>query len=62
MFLLNSYIMILLICISRWHNIKDEEICDPMEKIWIKMELYLLSYQFLNFLDFIDFSRIYFGF
>ena len=33
MFILNSYIMILLICISRWHNIKDEEIFDPMEKI-----------------------------
>ena len=25
--------MILLIYIFRWHNIKDEEICDPMEKI-----------------------------
>ena len=32
--------MILLICISRWDNIKDEEICDPMEKIWIKKEFY----------------------
>ena len=19
-----------------WHDIKDEEICDPMEKIWVK--------------------------
>ena len=19
----------------RWYNIKDEEICDPMEKIWV---------------------------
>ena len=33
MFILNSSIMILLICISKWHIIKDEEICDPMEKI-----------------------------
>ena len=23
-----------------WYNIKDEEICDPMEKIWVKKELY----------------------
>ena len=38
--------MILLICNSRWHNIKDKEICDPMEKIWIKKELYFLSYEF----------------
>ena len=33
LFILNSSIMILLICISRWQNTKDEEICDPMEKI-----------------------------
>ena len=29
-----------LIYIFRWHNIKEEEICDPMEKIWVKKELY----------------------
>ena len=21
--------------IFRWYNIKDEEICDPMEKFWV---------------------------
>ena len=33
MFILNSSYMIILICIFRWHNIEDKEICDPMEKI-----------------------------
>ena len=33
MFILNSSYMILLICIFKWHNIKDGGICDPMEKI-----------------------------
>ena len=33
----------------RWHDVKKEEICDPMEKIWIKKELYFLSYEVLNF-------------
>ena len=32
--------MLLLIYIFRWHDIKDEEICEPMEKIWVKNELY----------------------
>ena len=32
--------MILLIYIFRWHDIKEEGICDPMEKIWVKKELY----------------------
>ena len=52
------------IYIFRWFNIKDEEICDPMEKIWIKKELYFSSYLFLNFLDFFwilfDFYQFYF--
>ena len=26
--------------------------CDPMEKIWIKNELYILSYEFLKFMSF----------
>ena len=25
----------------KWHDVKKEEICDPMEKIWIKKELYI---------------------
>ena len=62
MFILNSYIMILLICISRCYNIKDEEICDLMEKIWIKKELYFLSYEFLNFLYFSGFFQNLFWF
>ena len=24
----------------RWHDIKDEEIFDPMDKNWVKKELY----------------------
>ena len=54
--------MILLICIFRWHNIKDERICDPREKIWVKKELYKSIYEFLIFLEFMDFIwffRIY---
>ena len=33
MFILNSSYILLLIYIFRLHDIKDEEICDPMEKI-----------------------------
>ena len=51
--------MILLICIFTWHNIIDEGICDTMEKIWVKNELYKWIYEFLNF---IVFSRFYFDF
>ena len=51
--------MILLICIFRWHNIKDERIFDPMEKIWVKKELYKWIYEFLNILEF---SKFYFDF
>ena len=51
--------MILLICIFRWNNIKDEGICDPMKKIWVKKELYKWIYEFLNFSEF---SRFYFDF
>ena len=38
---------------------KDEEICDPMEKIWIKKEFFLklLISEFLGF--FIDFIWFY---
>ena len=36
-----------------------EEICDPMEKIWVKKELYKWIYEFLNF---IVFSGFYFDF
>ena len=36
----------------KWHDVKKEEICDPMEKIWLKKELYFKSYKFLNILDF----------
>ena len=25
----------------QWHNIKKEKICDLIEKIWIKKELYI---------------------
>ena len=34
-------------------------ICDPMEKIWVKNELYKERYEFLNFIDFFGF---YFNF
>ena len=39
--------------------IKNEEICGPMEKIWVKKELYKESYEFLNFMEFF---RFYFDF
>ena len=39
----------------RRHDIKKGEICDPMEKIWIKKEMYFLSYEFLKFLTFFGF-------
>ena len=32
-FILNSSIFSYLDLYFRWHNIKDEEICDPMKKI-----------------------------
>ena len=32
-FILNSSYILLLIYIFKWHNIKDEDIRDPMEKI-----------------------------
>ena len=25
----------------KWNDVKKEEMCDPMEKIWIKKELYI---------------------
>ena len=31
--ILNSSYFLVRIYIFRWHDIKDEEICDPMEKI-----------------------------
>ena len=58
-FILNSSLFSCLDLYYRWHDIKDEEICDPMEKIWVKKELYKLSYEFLNFMEF---SRLYFDF
>ena len=30
-----------------------------MEKIWIKKELYILSYEFLKFMPFSDFNLIF---
>ena len=39
----------------KWHDVKKEEICDTMEKIWIKKELYILSYEFLKFMAFFEF-------
>ena len=51
--------MIHLICIFRLHNIKDEGIYDPMEKIWVKKDLYKWIYKFL---DFLEFSKFYFDF
>ena len=50
-FLVRSYIF-------RWHDIKYEEIYDPMEKIWVKKELYKERYEFMNFMEF---SRFYFA-
>ena len=35
--------------------LKKEKNCDTMEKIWIKKELYFLSYDFLKFLIFFGF-------
>ena len=43
----------------RWHDIKNESICDLMEKVWVKKELYKWRYKFLNFLEF---SGFYFDF
>ena len=40
---LSLFEFILLSCLGlyfRWHDIKDEEIYNPMEKIWVKKELY----------------------
>ena len=37
------------------NDIKKGEICDPMEKILIKKELYFLTYEFLKFLTFFGF-------
>ena len=54
--------MILLICILIWHNIKDEIICDPMEKISVKKELYKWIYEFLEFLEFSGFYFAFLGF
>ena len=54
--------MILLTCIYRWHNIKDEGYCDPMEKIWVKKELYKWIYEFFNFLKFCEFYFDFSGF
>ena len=36
----------------RWHDVKKEEICDLMENIWIKKELYFSSYELLKYLTF----------
>ena len=36
----------------KWHDIKKKRICDPMEKIWIKKEFYILNYEFLRFYAF----------
>ena len=33
----------------KWHDIKKNRIYDPMEKISIKKELYILNYEFLKF-------------
>ena len=35
--------------------LKKEGICDPMEKSWIKKELYIWSYEFMKFLPFSEF-------
>ena len=43
----------------KWLNVKKEEICDPMEKILIKKELYILNYEFLKFMPFSDFYLIF---
>ena len=62
MFIWNSSYMILLICTFRWHNIKDEGIFDPMEKILVKKELYKWIYKFLNFWEFSGFYFYFSGF
>ena len=52
-------ILLLGIYIFRWYYIKYEIFFDPMEKIWVKKELYKERYEFLNFMEF---SRFYFDF
>ena len=56
-------IFLLGIYIFRWHDIKYEEIYHPMEKIWVKKELYKERYEFMNFMEFsgfyFDFSGIF---
>ena len=47
----------------KWHYIKKKRICDPMEKIWIKKELYILNYEFQKFIPFFsDFYLIFIWF
>ena len=42
------------------HDIKKKRIYDPMEKIWIKKELYFEKYEFLKFYTiFSNFSLIF---
>ena len=36
----------------KWHDIKKKRIFDPMEKIWIKKELYILNCEFMKFYAF----------
>ena len=48
-------IFLVRIYIFRWHDIIDEENFDPMEKIWVKKELYKERYEFLNFMEFFGF-------
>ena len=38
------HIFLLDLYFFKWHDIKDEEICNPMEKIWVKKELYKERY------------------
>ena len=52
-------IFLVKIYIFRWHDIEDKEICDPMEKIWVKKDLYKEIYEFLNFMDFILIFQVF---
>ena len=59
MIILNSPYFLVEIYIFRCHDIKDEEIYDPMDKIWVRKELYKETYEFLNFMEFYGFILIF---
>ena len=54
--LFSIHLIFLFLLYFRRHGIKKGEIFDLMQKIWIKKEMYFLSYEFLKFLTFFGFE------